>query len=375
MARVLAVTWDGGGNVPPLLGVATQLVRRGHEVRVLGHAGQRDDVEAAGLAFVAYRHARPWAATDPLSGPRHALAYVALFSDRGPGRDVAAEVGDVDLVLADAMSLAALQAAQRAGVPTVVLVHLFRRYLTAVWARGPMGLAAAVRGMRPTRLWDAARRVLVASDPVLDPGAPGSLSGNVRYVGPVGPPVRPAAVRSEPLVLVSLSTIFYPGQEDLLARLLEALAPLPLRVVVTTGPAVDPDALDAPSNAEIVRYRPHGELMPQASLVVSHGGHSTAMLALAHDLPVLVLPLHPQLDHPLVGAAIADAGAGRVLPAASDPPAIRDAVRELVADGPHRGAAAAIGARLRARDGAAVAADEIEIVLRGRERASARRPL
>ena len=43
--------------------------------------------------------------------------------------------------------------------------------------------------------------------------------------------------------------------------------------------------------------RLYAELMPDATVVVSHGGHTTAMRALAHDLPVLVLPLDPTLDH------------------------------------------------------------------------------
>lgn len=57
MARILAVTWDGSGNVPPMLGVAGELRGRGHEVRVLGHPRQRADVEGAGLAFDPYAHA------------------------------------------------------------------------------------------------------------------------------------------------------------------------------------------------------------------------------------------------------------------------------------------------------------------------------
>jgi aromatic-L-amino-acid decarboxylase len=44
MARILVVTWDGGGNVPPMLGVASELLRRGHQVRVLGNPQQREAV-------------------------------------------------------------------------------------------------------------------------------------------------------------------------------------------------------------------------------------------------------------------------------------------------------------------------------------------
>ena len=34
--RFLFAMWDGGGNVPPEIGLASRLVERGHAVRVLG---------------------------------------------------------------------------------------------------------------------------------------------------------------------------------------------------------------------------------------------------------------------------------------------------------------------------------------------------
>ena len=59
MSNILFVTWDGGGNVPPATALAHELVRRGHDVRVLGHAPQEEAMAAEGLRFVRPRHARP----------------------------------------------------------------------------------------------------------------------------------------------------------------------------------------------------------------------------------------------------------------------------------------------------------------------------
>lgn len=87
------------------------------------------------------------------------------------------------------------------------------------------------------------------------------------------------------------------------------------------------------------------------------------MRALAHDVPMIVLPLHSQLDHRMIGKAVEQAGAARVLPKTASAEQIRGAVRELLDDGPHRAAAAAVGARIRATDGAERAADEVEAVL------------
>jgi UDP:flavonoid glycosyltransferase YjiC (YdhE family) len=369
MSSILAVTWNGGGNVPPLLHLAAELSRRGHDLRVLGHAEQRAQVERAGLRFEPFRRARPWSPTAPTSGVRLLTGYVGLFTDTGAGLDLEAELArePADLLVVDALSLGVLRSARRSGVPTVVLVHLFHRYLTHRWARGPIGAIAALRGMRPGALWGAAARVLVASDPQLDPAGTRPRPGNVRYVGVMTPPARAAADRGgeRPSVLVSLSTIFYPGQDAVLQAILDALDGLPVRAVVTAGEGVDRGSLRVPDGVEVVDHRPHAEVMPEASLVIGHGGHATTMFALAHDLPLLVLPLHPQLDQPMVGKAVADAGAGRVLPRTADAATIREAVVALLADGPHRRAAAEIGARLRAQDGAGVAADEVEALLSG----------
>lgn len=104
--------------------------------------------------------------------------------------------------------------------------------------------------------------------------------------------------------------------------------------------------------------------MPQSSLVVGHGGHGTAMRALAHDVPLLVLPLHSQLDHPMVGKVVEAAGAGRTVPKSARPERLREVIAVLLGDGPHRAAAAALGEQVRRADGAASAATMLEELLR-----------
>ncbi|WP_446685644.1 glycosyltransferase [Nocardioides pelophilus] len=142
-------------------------------------------------------------------------------------------------------------------------------------------------------------------------------------------------------------------------RIVDACADLPARVIVTTGPVVDPDGLRLPTNAEAHRWLPHAEVMPRVSMVVGHGGHSTTMLALAHDLPVLVIPMFLLVDQPMVGKALESAGAGRRLPKRAPARAIRPVVEELLGAGAHRDAAAGLGAEIRDASGAETAAARI----------------
>src|SRR5215467_13030054 len=109
MARILAVTWDGGGNVPPMLGIAGELQRRGHQVRVLGHPQQREAVVSAGLKFVDYHHGRGWSP----KVARFPLRFIfGVFTAPGLGKDVRDEINrePVDLALVDSMILSCLHA-------------------------------------------------------------------------------------------------------------------------------------------------------------------------------------------------------------------------------------------------------------------------
>ncbi|WP_165949199.1 glycosyltransferase [Kribbella turkmenica] len=368
MARILIVTWDGGGNVPPMLGIGAELRDRGHDVRVLGHPQQRATVEEYGLAFAPYVHALPWTPERIGSGLAFLTSSLKLFTDPRPAEDVRAVLRHrpADLLLVDCMSLAALRATARSNLPTVVLVHVFHSFLTSGWARGPIGAVATLRGMRPGPLWTAADRVLVASDRELDPTGAGPLPTNVRYTGVVQDRNIRQAASPSPAVLVSMSTMDCPGQAGTLQAVFDALADLSVRAVATTGGAVDPAALTVPANVDVHRYLPHDEVMPKVSLVVGHGGHSTTMRALAHGLPLLVLPLFPKGDQPAVAAAVTNAGAGLMLPPTAPPARIREAIHTLLSNGPHRAAARSIGTRLRTQDGASAAVTEIEAVLNAR---------
>jgi UDP:flavonoid glycosyltransferase YjiC (YdhE family) len=166
-----------------------------------------------------------------------------------------------------------------------------------------------------------------------------------------------------PQVLVSLSTIYYPGQLKALQSILDALAGLPVRAVVTTGPAIDPGQLRPPANARLHRYLPHHEVMPEVSLVICHGGHATTMRALAHNRPALIMPMHPMLDQPMIAKAVHEQGAATVLRKTAAPGQIRDAIQSLLAAGPHRHAAEQLGAKIRDHDAAATAADRLTRLL------------
>ncbi len=367
-SEILVVTWDGGGNVPPAVGIAAELQRRGHAVRFAGHPRQRDSLTAAGFDVAPSHEARPFSPLDDNSP----LTYVKTFGDRGLGRDVSAALADrpADLVVVDCLLFGVMEALRTSGTPYVSLEHLYDAYFRRSWLRGPMGLGMRLMRLDPAASLAAARATLVASLPTLDPAGAQPRS-DVTYVGPAVP--FSPRVSADPAVLVSLSTIKFPKMQESLQTVLDATAGLDARVVVTTGPVVDPASLRASANHELHRFVPHAELMPSMSLVIGHGGHSTTMQALAHDLPIVVMPMHPLLDQRMVGQSLEREGAGRLVSKKTSVEELRTVVSDLLADGPHRQAAARLGEQVRAMPGAVNGADQVEALLRNGAAAPGRR--
>lgn len=360
MADVLLVTVDGSGNVPPALAVGRELRAHGHAVRVLATAGQEADVVAAGLEHVPYRRTRAWSGLRPRSSTGAALAFLGMVGSRAYGRDVVDVLTDrpADVVLVDGMVPGATAAATRAGVPSAVLMHTF----AAFFLSPAIEVAGRVRGFSPRAAWARASAVLVASDAALDPahGTPRAASFTWTGVAEPVPTALPGpAVDGTPRVLVSLSSVHIAGQDQLLQRVLDGLADLPVDVVVTTGPSIDPAGLRVPRNADVHRTLPHYDVLPSCALVVGHGGHSTTMRTLLHGLPMLVLPADPRIDQPMVGRAVERAGAGLCLDRASPPERVRAAATTVLGDPAYRAAADAVGRRLRADDGVRTLADHL----------------
>ena len=390
---------DGGGTVPPDLAAVRRMVTRGHRVVVLAEDTMEDEVRATGATFQPWVRAvnrssrrpehdpyRDWECKNPMQLFDRLIELQLV----GPAPAYAADVDDAiaehrpSAVVCSFFALGAMVAAEAAGLPFAVLFP--NAYLLPAKgmppfgmglrpARGPVGrvrdrcLTAmtvrtwdrkglpglnqlrAERGLEPLEhFWDQvhrARREIVMTSPAFD--FPAALPANARYVGPVlddagwcdpySPPPGDA-----PLVLVAMSSTFQ-DQAASMQRVIDALAALPVRAVVTTGPAVDPDDVVAPEGIVVIRSAPHTAVMKHAAVVVTHGGHGTVMKALAADVPMLVVP-HGR-DQPDNAARVVARGAGLMRKRSASAEQIRDALRQLLDDPSYRENAARLGAVIR----------------------------
>ena len=414
--KILVAGWDSGGGVEAVQTVVGRAVARGHQVRVLGTEGLRARFESAGATFLRYKYApdndlrqpetdlvKDWQTRNPLTQWQRVRDRQLCGPAREFCRDVAEELqrDPADVAVVDTMIPAAMFGAEVTGVRAVIVMHgpyaIPRPDVPPLGtglmpAKGPLGRlrdrsAAAVAlavfrsgmpslnrtraevGLPPVRdlpgLMARADRVLVCSSPSYD-FAPGSVPANVRYVGPqlddepsgapAGPWVGPPG---QPLVLVGLSSTVM-RQEGLLQRAADALGQLPVRGLVTTGPAVDPAVISAPDNVTVTRWARHADVLPHCSAVITHGGHGTVMKALIAGVPLVLVPLGR--DQPDNAGRVVYAGAGIRLRKNATVSALRAAVSRVIEDPRYRAAARQMAARLAAERDDNRAVDELEQV-------------
>ena len=371
MSKILWACWDGGGNLPPSLGIGRALRDRGHDVIFAGRPEMVGRVRTAGLA--ARELTQAYALVDRFSW--HPLARVfGYLGSPAVGEELisVAQEETPDVVVIDAMFGAALDVLPKFGAPTAVTVHTFVRRMFDAWKGNLMrqsdGRAQSGFGrLAPIEeLWGARDLVHANTLAVLD-GAAATPLANLRHGAPVlleearavAPRLPWTADDRRPLVLLSFSTVHEQRSPLMLQRALDALGRLPVRVVATTGDIVDPADLKAPPNAAMLRYASHDALMPQAALIVTHGGHGTAMRALRHGVPMVLTPALAD-DQPFVGAAVQEWGAGRARAKEPGVDELAAAVRAVL-DGPgYRDAAMRLAPLLAGVNGADLAAAAIE---------------
>lgn len=356
--RVLCTCVPGYGHLHPMVPLARALQEHGHavafatEARFVQRAQQAGfDAFAAGIGpgRVFEEALARWGAEEP--GPDDLSLFGArMFAGiAGPAKvsDLAAIAADwqPDLVVTDVTDFAGPIVAARAGIP---------------WATHSLGpafppefMAAAGDLIAPTwSEWGVDPQPLggMFTHVYLDICPPTFQSADAAGAAPTTQPMRPVpfdAVAGEELppwvaelpdrltIYVTLGTLDNdaPG---VIEAAVEGLRGQDLNVIVTVGPNRDPQELGPPPDGvHVERYLPQSLLFERCDVVVTHGGSGTTLGALAHGLPMLMIPQGANQ----FGNAERAAGLGvaiRLLPAEADADRIRDAFGRLVGDPAYR---------------------------------------
>ena len=357
--RILFGFAGGSGHAEPLVPIARAAQAARHTV---AFAGSRAMV--ATLAELGFRvlptgsgggdappKRIPLRALDPEKEDRD---FRDGFAGRG-GRERAGSVLAVcvdwrpDLIVCDETDFGSIVAAERLGLPyATVLVLAAGSFARHELVAEPLSALRAEHGLPPDPDLAMLTRYLVLA-PVppryRDPAFP--LPATAHSFRPLtlgsapsdAAPPWLARLDGRPTVYFTLGTEFNLESGDLFPRVLAGLRDLPVNVIATVGRQIDPEELGPlPENIRVERYIPHSVVLPRCAAVVSHGGSGTVIGALAHGLPMVVIPMGA--DQPHNAARCEAIGVARVLDAVTArPETVREAVSAVLSGATYRSAA------------------------------------
>jgi UDP:flavonoid glycosyltransferase YjiC (YdhE family) len=393
--RFLVAAFGDPGHVFPAIALGRALRDRGHEVVLETWEERREAVEGAGLDFTAAEEYRMFPPPDPDSADgdhaaEAARALLPLLEELRP-----------HAVVSDILTLAPALAAEKTGAPLATLIpHIYpvvepglpffavglqppRTPLgRAVWRTGQRALNIGLEHGRRDLNRQRARLdlppvdhfhggispelALVGTFPQLE--YPRRWPSGVEITGPMTFEIPHPAIElpsgEGPLVLVAPSTA-HDSDNHLVRTALAALAEERVRVVATTNRVVPQVPIEVPGNAILVDWLSYSQLMPAASLVISHGGHGTVARALGAGTPVLICPIIGDMSETAMRVTWAKAGLS-VPWRLCQPAPLRWAARRLLDDPAFAAHAAELAAWGREHDGAARGAELVERLARSR---------
>ncbi len=409
------------GHAAPFSALASELVARGHDVRVHTTSKHAPRFTAVGARAVPWRRApdvddADLAATFPslqgLTGrTRFGAELEHLFVGTAGAQleDLAAAFGEQpwDVLVGDAASWGSTLAAEILDAPWATLNILpfvgRSRHLPPAGrglapARGPLGRArdGALRSVSALplralqRRWDAERRAVgldtgssvlrsvVSTDLLMTCGVPSlelprpDLGREVHFIGRLAPAGTPAPrpswwpqvvsahERGRPVVHVTQGTL-HTDPSLLLRPALEALGASgdALVVAITGRPGVTTLPFEAPEGVLVADLLPYEELLPLTSVTVTNGGWGGVLSSLAHAVPVVVAGR--DADKPEVGVRVSTSGVGIDLRTDHPRPAqVARAVGSVLREPRYADAARRVAADLAEHDGPAEAATLVE---------------
>ncbi|WP_433056997.1 glycosyltransferase [Dactylosporangium sp. CS-033363] len=334
--RFLFAFAGGNGHLQPLLPLARAAAARGHAVAFTGRPGVLPkEFEGFPAGADAPNERRPLLRLDREREEREFRDGFAgwIARERAATTRAVAQAWRPDVVVCDEGDFGSMIAAESLGLPHASVVVL----AAGTFGR-PGGLAERLDENRAAHG--------LAADPDL------AMLDRHLVISPVPPSFRPAACTMQPMppvppkptdpptVYLTLGTIFNTESGDLFARLLAGFRTLPVQLIVTVGAAIDPAELgEQPGNVRVERYVPQADLLPRCSAVVSHAGSGTVIGALAHGLPMVLVPMGA--DQPDNADRAAALGLGVVLDAVDATPAdAAEALRTVLTEPSYAAAAA-----------------------------------
>jgi rhamnosyltransferase subunit B len=416
VASILFTTMGSWGDLFPFVGVAVELQRRGHAVRIGASPAWHDIVTEAGIDFVPLgrrvgfeefaQHPEIFGRM-PFGLPA-ALQHFVFDQIDELTRDLEGSMTGADLLVTHPAHIAAHNVAERLGVPRVVgtvfpsmipsahtvpggtrirpwsggLGRLMNRAAwrsasvsTAVLFDRPINRHRRALGLPPVRAgllrlpMTARRTVVMASPAVVDqqPDWPRSITAT-SFVAwdraeqrPVPPATEAFLHAGSPPVLITLGASSAVDAGDFFEHVTSEVVATGARALVITGPASPPPNHFDPDRVHITGFVPFSAVARRCRAGIHHAGIGTTVAVMRAGIPHLAVP--KGFDQPDTAALIERLGIGIAIRWRQRNRHMHAAVARLLDDGELRRRAGALGKRLAEEDGARSSAAAVEAAL------------
>lgn len=420
MTQVIIGATDAQGHTSPMLFIAAELVRRGHQVTFITGTQFRAAVEKTGATFAGFSAAAEIDKALLVSPERLALQgleqvkydlkhlVIDTIADQyATLQKVLAQYGDDQAVVLTESGFygvaPALHGAPGIRAKAYIVVGTVPLMLSSIdTAPGGMGLppdstpegrtrnAAQTTFFKQTLFGDTQalyaqelarlgatesasfifETMAVHADKYLQLSVEelsykrSDLPAHIDFIGALPSPPSDAqlpdwwqdVLDAEQVVVVTQGTVANSDFSHLIAPTLEALADLPLLVVAATGSSAVPEHV--PANARVAKFVPFVDLLPHTSILVSNGGYAGTQQALSFGVPMV---LAGETEDKIEGNA-RTAYTGAAINLKTQRPtvaAIREAVQQILANTSYRQHAQRLQAEYAQLDPYASIADTI----------------
>ena len=412
MSRIVLTTIGSLGDLHPMIAIALELRKRGHDVVFATHKEYQEKVEALEFEFQRMRPDNT-ALNDPQemarmmdtrTGSEYIIRNWVCANLRETYTDLTNSAKDADFMVAGEGVVAARMVAEKLGLRWALAVlspvSLFSAYDPSVIPVFPF--LAKLRGFGPVVYQGVIQLIKAATKSLAEPvhqlrrelGLP-TLVGNP-FIDDKYSPYLTLAMFSSVLAkpqpdwvanTVVTGFAFYDGSYRTaltpeLQQFLDAGEP-PIVFTLGTAAVMDPgnfyqESIQAakrlnrravllignnsieklPADILAVNYAPYSQIFPRACAIVHQGGIGTTAQALRAGCPTLIMPYsHDQPDN---AARVKRLGTSLTIPRKQyAAPRVVKELRELLGSS-YAATAAEIGLRVQAEDGVGVACDAIE---------------
>ena len=345
--RILVTTNKAISHFTPMLPFATGLKTRGHDVRVAALPELGEEIAKHGFEQIV------------LTGPTDRER--ALFNERAkkvspanagkfftseffmgllartmlPGLLDALQLWRPDLILRETTEFSGLIAAQKLGIrhARFEIVNGESEESMATNYTREMDALRSFASLEPVGAGYLKNEPSFSAHPVVLDDTP-RINSQPPFRFRTFAPAEPSGTdmpewlppNGKPLVYMTFGTITADVERvrHVYSGSIDAVADLPVTVLLTTGREAPPDLIaNVPSNVIVRQFVPQAEVFKHAELMVCHGGSGTVLGGLATGMPMILMPLFA--DQPDNARCLRSAGLCMCVPD-NDPIALRKAI-------------------------------------------------